>query len=161
MHPDAAFQWHPAARLFDGKGQEYRPVAAGAVVIADRPSGAALAQALAAPQGFRIGGDGPPPAPGPQPMFETLTSGSTGAPRRIRRSQASWIASFVVNARLFGIGPGARVAVLGRLVQSLSLYGATEALHLGATAFLLDDLRPDRQRRALWPDEPPDRLSGP
>ncbi len=83
------------------------------------------------------------------PMFETLTSGSTGAPRRIRRSHASWIASFAVNAARFGIGPGARVAVLGRLVHSLSLYGAMEGMHLGAEVHLLDGLRPDRQRAAL------------
>jgi len=82
-------------------------------------------------------------------MFETLTSGSTGTPRHIRRTQASWIASFNVNARLFGIGPGARVAVLGRLVHSVALYGAMEAMHLGAEAHLLDDLRPDRQRKVL------------
>ncbi len=54
-----------------------------------------------------------PPAPGPVPVFETLTSGSTGTPRRIRRTHASWIASFAVNARLFGIGPGRIVAVPG------------------------------------------------
>lgn len=82
-------------------------------------------------------------------MFETLTSGSSGSPRRIWRSQASWIRSFRVNAGLFGIGPGSKVAVLGRLVHSLSLYGALEALHLGGEVHLLDDLRPDRQRLTL------------
>jgi long-chain acyl-CoA synthetase len=82
-------------------------------------------------------------------MFETLTSGSSGAARRIWRTQESWIASFAVNARLFGIGPEERVAVLGRLVHSLALYGALEAVHLGAELHLLDDLRPDRQRAAL------------
>ena len=48
-----------------------------------------------------------------------------------------------------GIGPGARIAVLGRLIHSLSLYGAIEGLHLGAEVHLLDSLRPDRQRKAL------------
>ncbi|WP_431300529.1 AMP-binding protein [Tabrizicola sp. BL-A-41-H6] len=123
-------------------------MASGAPVIAERPSALALAAALATPV-FRIGGEGPAPEPGPVPMFETLTSGSTGTPRRIRRSHASWIASFDVNAARFGIGPGARVAVLGRLVHSLSLYGAVEGMHLGAEVHLLDGLRPDRQRGAL------------
>ena len=41
------------------------------------------------------------------------------------------------------------MAVLGRLVHSLALYGALEAVHLGAELHLLDDLRPDRQRRVL------------
>ncbi|MFD1809412.1 AMP-binding protein [Gemmobacter lanyuensis] len=41
------------------------------------------------------------------------------------------------------------MAVLGQLVHSLALYGAVEALHLGATLHLLDGVRPDRQARAL------------
>lgn len=114
-------------------------------MIEDRPSGAALARAFGGP--FRIGGAGGLSAT--EGMFETLTSGSSGQPRRILRPMASWIASFQVNAGLFGIGPGRRVAVLGRLVHSLSLYGAVEAVHLGAELHLLDDLRPDRQRAAL------------
>lgn len=141
------FRWHPAARLFDAQGEQ-RPLAASASVIAERPSAPALAAALATAV-FRIGGEGPAPEPGAEPMVETLTSGSTGTPRRIRRSHASWIASFEVNAARFGIGPGARVAVLGRLVHSLSLYGAVEGMHLGAEVHLLDSLRPDRQRLAL------------
>jgi long-chain acyl-CoA synthetase len=81
--------------------------------------------------------------------FETLTSGSSGAPRRIVREVESWIASFDVNARLFGIGRGARVAVLGGLEQSLSLYGAVEALHLGADLVVLGGRAPRAQARAL------------
>jgi long-chain acyl-CoA synthetase len=113
-------------------------------VIAEQPAGVAIGLAIAAGT-FRIGGAGPGPVAG----FETLTSGSSGVPRRVRRSQASWIASFRVNAGLFGVGPGVRVAVLGRLSQSLALYGALEAVHLGAALHLLDDLRPDRQVRVL------------
>jgi long-chain acyl-CoA synthetase len=98
---------------------------------------------------FRIGGPVDAPETLDVPSFETLTSGSSGAPRRILRSQASWIASFQGNAGLFGIGPGISVAVLGALTQSLALYGAVEGLHLGAAVHLLDGLRPDRQRVAL------------
>jgi long-chain acyl-CoA synthetase len=140
----AGFCWHPEARLFTpemavGQTAPHGPC------FADRPTDLALAGALSGAP-FRIGAqDAPPPETG----FETLTSGSTGAPRRIARSQASWHASFAVNARLFGTGPGTRVAVLGRLVQSLSLYGAVEALHLGADLHVLEGLRPDRQRAAL------------
>jgi len=98
---------------------------------------------------FRLGAtDRPGPQASAMPVFETLTSGSTGAPRRILRTQASWIASFEVSAG-FGIGPGARVAVLGQLVHSLALYGAIEALHLGAELHLLDNLRPVHQLKAL------------
>ena len=151
MAPKAAaglrFAWHPQARLFDATGQAVARGVPQTGVIADQPAAAALS-ALGG-SAFRIGGSGPAPAPGPEAVFETLTGGSSGAPRRIRRSQASWIASFGVNAGLFGIGPDSRVAILGPLVHSLALYGAVEALHLGAELHLLDGLRPDRQRAAL------------
>ena len=116
------------------------------IILPDSPQG--LAAAIGHPA-FRVGAsDQPGPDPYDQPILETLTSGSTGTPRRIRRTQASWTASFAVNATL-GIGPGARIATLGRLIHSLSLYGAVEGLHLGAEVHLLADLRPDRQRAAL------------
>ncbi|MBL9049127.1 MAG: AMP-binding protein [Tabrizicola sp.] len=140
------FRWHPDARLHDSAGREVRPLPSKGPVLPDSADGLAQAIGLSA---FRIGApERTPPDTGERPVFETLTSGSTGQPRRIRRSQASWIASFSVNAGL-GIGPGARVAVLGRLVHSLALYGAIEGLHLGAEVHLLDALRPDRQRQAL------------
>jgi long-chain acyl-CoA synthetase len=163
------FRWHPEARLYNSTGAEvpqsdeasatvapsaalasHLPPASGGqvagTVLADSPGG--LTAAIGHPA-FRIGAaDQPPPVPHEQPVFETLTSGSTGQPRRIRRTQASWTASFAINATL-GIGPGARIAVLGRLIHSLSLYGAVEGLHLGAEVHLLFDLRPDRQRAAL------------
>jgi long-chain acyl-CoA synthetase len=135
---------HPQARVFDARGQvEFAPGPGG--VMDERPSAQALAGAFGGP--FRIGGAGALQAG--VGAFETLTSGSSGQPRRIVRSCASWAASFAVNAGLFGIGPGVRVAVLGRLVHSLALYGAVEGLSLGAEVHLLDDLRPDRQRAAL------------
>lgn len=141
-----SFRWHPEARLFDSAGTAVPALPMAQHVVPDTPQG--LAQVLGLPA-FRIGApDQSPPDPGDVPVFETLTSGSTGRPRRIRRSQASWLASFAVNARL-GIGPGARVAVLGRLAHSLALYGAVEGLHLGAEVHLLAALRPDRQRQAL------------
>ena len=157
------FRWHPKARLIDSAGAELaagcppppspprsgegrRPAGVAGAIFPD--SAAGLAAAIGHPA-FRIGApDQPPPETHDLPVLETLTSGSMGQPRRIRRTQASWTASFAVNAGL-GIGPGARVATLGRLVHSLSLYGAVEGLHLGAEVHLLADLRPDRQRLAL------------
>ena len=118
-------------------------------VLPATPSATSLLAAFGT-EVFRIGGPGDVPETLPGvPCFETLTSGSSGPPRRILRRQASWIASFAVNARLFGIGPWVAVAVLGQLTQSLALYGAVEALHLGADLHLLDAVRPDRQRAAL------------
>ncbi len=120
-------------------------------VIADRPGPQALADAFAAAEAglsFRVGNALDPPQAG-EGWFETLTSGTSGAPRRILRRQDSWTRSFTVNATLFGLGPGVRVAIPGRLCQSLALYGAMEAVHLGAEVHLLDRLRPDRQVAAL------------
>lgn len=144
MQDAGGFHWHPAARVFDAAGRDVAPVAAAAGLIAARPAGAALVQAMAA-GAFRIGGEGPVPGAG----FETLTAGSSGAPRRIARSHASWARSFAVDAGLFGIGPGVRVGIPGQLVQSLALYGAVGGVCLGAEVHLLDGLRPDRQARAL------------
>jgi len=147
------FRWHAAARIFGPEGGEVLPVAEAGPVIDEGPCSAAVAAALA--RGglglpFRVGAvDLPAPEAGRRPVFETLTSGSTGVPRRIRRSQRSWCASFAVNAGLFGIGPGVRVAVPGRMVHSLSLYGALEGTSLGAEVHLLAGLRPDGQVAAL------------
>ncbi|MDO9640119.1 MAG: fatty acid--CoA ligase family protein [Pseudotabrizicola sp.] len=122
--------------------------AAFAPEVADRPGGTALVAALAGQgAGFRIGGEGAVEAG--SGCFETLTGGSLGGARRVVRSQGSWLASFAVNARLFGIGPGVRVAVPGRLSQSLALYAALEGLALGACVHLLDGLRVDRMARAV------------
>lgn len=145
------FRWHPAARLFGADRAEVALVADGLPMLDDMDSPTALAAAMARNgRSFRIGAvDQPAPLDADPPAFESLTSGTSGTPRRIRRSQSSWTTSFAVNARLFGIGPGARVAVLGRLSHSLALYAAIEGLHMGAAVHLLDRLRPDRQRRAL------------
>jgi long-chain acyl-CoA synthetase len=141
------FRWHPEARLIGPDGAAQGPVSKGYAAITDRPAVTALAAAVAQGAAFRIGGDGPVAA-GPG-AFETLTGGSMGAPRRILRSVASWTVSFTVNAGLFGIGPGVRVGILGRLSHSLSLYAALEGMHLGAEVHLLDGLRPDRAAQAL------------
>lgn len=141
------FRWHDAARLFGPDGAELSRH----IAFTPLPAGddAAAIAAVMAGQGrpFRIGGTGPLEA-GPG-EFETLTGGSLGNPRRVLRAQGSWLASFSVNAALFGIGPGVGVAVLGRPVHSLALYAALEGLHLGAEVHLLEGLRPDRQATAL------------
>ena len=84
--------------------------------------------------------------------FQCTTSGSTGAPRRIRRSMASWIANFETNTALFDLTQADRYVTLGALSHSLTLYAACEALHVGADLRLLDGLRPDRQAQALRED---------
>ncbi len=153
---ETQFHWHRAARVAGPDGVMHGPGGVALTVIAEQPGVAALQVAFAAADAglpFRIGVAGPAPDPAPDaaslPMFETLTGGSTGTPRRILRTQASWIASFRINAALFGIGPGTRVAVLGALSHSLALYAGIEALHLGADLHLLSGISPPRQGREL------------
>lgn len=149
---ETRFVWHPQARLFGPDGAEHASAGLALAVIPAQPAASAVQAAFAAAAAgvaFRIGGPAEPPLSGPVPMFETLTGGSTGTPRRIRRTQASWIASFRINAEMFAISPGTAVAVLGALSHSLALYAAIEALHLGADLHLLGGLRPDRQMQAL------------
>ncbi|MEZ5911620.1 MAG: AMP-binding protein [Paracoccaceae bacterium] len=154
------FAWHEGAQLRDAGGTRLWPAdpvkANGLVAIDDTDAGPALIAALAAAAAgaefcvapadriAALGSSQPVPE-----HFQCLSSGTTGEPRRIRRSQASWLASFSENARLFSLTPRDRGAVLGRLSHSLSLYAACEALHLGMDLELLAGLRPGAQRRAL------------
>jgi long-chain acyl-CoA synthetase len=73
------------------------------------------------------------------------TAGSTGAPKVIARSQASWIASFDINHEMFDITTDDCVAVFGGLQHSLALYGVIEAAHIGADICMLAGLRPNTQ----------------
>ncbi|MFN3847180.1 MAG: AMP-binding protein [Paracoccaceae bacterium] len=142
------FQARKTARLIGPDGADVPLVGVFQSVLPDRPGSTAVVAALSGQgRAFRIGGSGSLEA-GPG-CFETLTGGSLGGARRVVRTQASWLASFAVNARLFGIGPGVRVAVPGRLSQSLALYAALEGLCLGAEVHLLDGLRPDRMATAV------------
>lgn len=115
----------------------------------NRAALAALAEALARRLPIHASLEGVRVAPGdPGPWLYCQSSGSGGRVKTIRRSQASWIASFEIS-RARGLGPGERYAVLGQLGHSLALYGAVEALHLGAGLALLAGDAPRSQLRAL------------
>lgn len=85
-----------------------------------------------------------------QPQFQCLSSGTSGAARRIQRSHLSWIKSFAVNASLLQVSVKDRYAIVGHLSHSLPLYAALEACSLGADIQMLGELRPDRQLAALY-----------
>lgn len=85
----------------------------------------------------------------PGRLFQCETSGSTGVPRRVRRTHSSWTRSFRENARMLEFGASDEFAILGRLAHSLSLYGALEALFLGARLHDLSGLRPGAQLSGL------------
>ena len=61
------------------------------------------------------------------------TSGSTSAPRTIRRTTASWFDSFPVVAELTGLWPGSTVWVPGPLAGTMNLFAAVLARWAGAT----------------------------
>ncbi|WP_166418958.1 AMP-binding protein [Cochlodiniinecator piscidefendens] len=83
------------------------------------------------------------------PQLQCMSSGTTGTARAIRRSHLSWIKSFERNAGMWAIRAQDTYAVLGALSHSLALYGAMEAVHLGADLHILTGQRPDRQMQAL------------
>lgn len=78
-------------------------------------------------------------------QFATLTGGTSGTPKIIARSHASWIRSFDANAAQFQYSTDDSIAVLGALSHSLALYGVLEALHLGLNSHVLSPLSPTGQ----------------
>jgi long-chain acyl-CoA synthetase len=70
------------------------------------------------------------------PWLATCTSGSTGVPRVVLRTRASWTASHPAFSALTAAGPGRTVLVPGPLSGSLYLYGAVHALVEAGTLLL-------------------------
>ena len=156
MPGSALFRWHEHARLFAGDIQAARAINADEHIfrqIAPQPTYTALSNLGAAITGsdsFCVCDDVlPPDLQIKADDFLTLTGGSSGHPKIICRSQASWIASFQVNADMFAMVTNDSTAVLGKLSHSLALYGVLEALHLGLDAYALDELRPKSQCSAI------------
>ncbi|AXI44978.1 AMP-dependent synthetase [Sulfitobacter sp. SK012] len=150
----STFHWHPVARAYVGPQQVARRTRpsniSGLQIISPDPAELALShlsEILGTGNAFCIG-TAPATMP-PKNSFVTSTGGSTGSPKLIQRSHASWIASFETNAALFGYTASDQIAVLGPISHSLSLYGILEALHLGMDAHVLAELRPSKQSKAL------------
>ena len=148
------FVWTSRSVVTGPKGPVTRPYPAPnpkVVMIPPLPTTACLQQAAAT----FLGGSEfcitdtpaltPPSQAGAAGYFQCLTSGSSGEPKRLRRSHSSWTRSFQVNADKWNITDQECYAVPGALSHSLALYGCLEALYLGADLLLLSDLRPDRQ----------------
>ncbi|MFI7134127.1 class I adenylate-forming enzyme family protein [Nonomuraea sp. NPDC050153] len=87
------------------------------------------------------------PKPGDR-AWACFSSGSTGRPRAIVRTRASWTESFPHLADLAGIGPDDVVLIPGPLVSSLYAFAAVHTLATGATA-LLPGRRPSRTMAGL------------
>ncbi|MEP1767988.1 MAG: AMP-binding protein [Sulfitobacter sp.] len=145
--PSHCFQWHPDARAFAADAEVFpSPRPDHPRVIAPHPPKSALqniAAALAANTPFCVTDQAvhDMAALGPT-QFATLTGGTSGPPKVIQRSQASWIASFYANAAQFAYEQSDSIAVLGGLGHSLTLYGLLEGLHLGRDVHVLTSLAP-------------------
>ncbi|WP_454044337.1 class I adenylate-forming enzyme family protein [Cellulosimicrobium sp. Marseille-Q8652] len=95
----------------------------------------ASAHASAAPQGGAAAAGASGPAPDDL-AWAGFSSGSTGRPRAVVRTRASWVDSFDDVARLTGTTPADTVLVPGPLASSLYCFAAVHTLALGACAFL-------------------------
>ncbi|MDS9470072.1 AMP-binding protein [Paracoccus sp. MBLB3053] len=144
---EAVFQWSPNARL--NVAGRWLDEGDDAVTALERDL-ADLRSAIRSGQEFTIGPTGIQiVVPGKRGYFRSLSSGTTGAAKSIRRSHTSWIASFEVNRAFLGLGPSDRYGMLGMPAHSLTLYAISEAAHLGANLHCLGGLRPRRQAQLL------------
>ncbi|MDG4821115.1 fatty acid--CoA ligase family protein [Asanoa sp. WMMD1127] len=75
-------------------------------------------------------------APVPGMGWGTFTSGSTGAPRMIVRTAASWAASFAGVERLTGLTKDDVVYLPSPLVSSVTMFSVAHARSIGATVVL-------------------------
>lgn len=73
-----------------------------------------------------------------------FTSGSTGSPKGYARAHSSWLHGFVASEQMMSLTPEDVVAVPGPLSHSLHLYGAVQALHMGACVLTSNRFVPRR-----------------
>lgn len=142
--PLPCFHWHPDARAFAGADEVTPQTGTVPRHIPAQPVAAALSmlgQSLSGGTPFCIGDHAHPNLETLEfTQFATLTGGTSGTPKIIARSDASWIHSFAANAAQFRYTTADSIAVLGALSHSLALYGVLEALHLGLNAHALSPL---------------------
>ncbi|KGN33296.1 O-succinylbenzoate-CoA ligase [Knoellia sinensis KCTC 19936] len=81
--------------------------------------------------------------------LELTTSGTTAAPRTVRRTVASWVDSFDHVSRLTGTGPGDRVLVPSPPSSSMFAFAHAHAAHVGAGVVALNHWSLRNAERAL------------
>ena len=84
----------------------------------------------------------------PGGAFQSMSGGSTGHPKIVERSCASWVLSFDANNDFYNLR-GTRFAIFGSITHSLALYAALEGLHLGCEVHHLQGLMPVTQLQYL------------
>jgi long-chain acyl-CoA synthetase len=83
-------------------------------------------------------------AHGKRLFYLGLTSGSTGLPKGVLRTQASWATSFRQMTAAFGLQADDHVLLGGSLAHSFFLTGALHALSIGAEVICLEKFIPAR-----------------
>ncbi|KZL20589.1 putative acyl--CoA ligase YhfT [Pseudovibrio axinellae] len=83
-------------------------------------------------------------AHGEDPFYIGFTSGSTGQPKGYQRGHASWLKGFSLSKDVMGLGAWDRVAVPGPMSHSLHLYGAVQALDMGAAVLTVSQFQARR-----------------
>lgn len=151
--PEGHFHWHSTSRAFAGDHEvALLPTDAPSAIPCDIVSDALqmLYSAIAGSGVFCVSSRALPElAQLTAGQFATLTGGTSGAPKVIVRTHASWIKSFEANAAMFSYVTSDSIAVLGSLSHSLALYGVLEAAHHGLDIHALSPLKPSRQAARL------------
>ena len=137
----STFTWHQLATLIDKSGTTTAQAAAN--VPAARTNDPNLPHAALAGF-FNATSENLSPVIGPANSapdvagtFFTRTGGTTGAPKLIRRTTKSWLHSIHILQTHLSLSPASRVASIGDLSHSLTLYAAVEALITGAKMHLI------------------------
>lgn len=145
-----ALLWHPNATLTDRSGETLgwdgaQNVPASETAQISDPSRCIPAFFNALTQGKSPLLGKPTQAQDIAGTFFTQTSGSTGAPKLIRRTTDSWLHSIQVMQTHCSITPKSRVACIGDLAHSLTHYATVEALVSGAAMHLLTSTQIPKQ----------------
>ncbi|MEH6645134.1 AMP-binding protein [Sulfitobacter sp.] len=147
--PEGHFHWHSKSRAFAGDQEVALHAADAPLTIPCDPVSDALQMLYSAVTGTRAFCVSNRALPELDQLtagqLATLTGGTSGAPKVIVRTHASWIKSFEANAAMFTYIASDSIAVLGALSHSLALYGVLEAAHHGLEIHALSPLKPSGQ----------------
>ena len=147
--PEGHFHWHKNSRAFAGSKEVALRSTDTSAAIHPEPVDEALNRLYSAISGrgvFCISDTALPALDSLQAgQFATLTGGTSGSPKVIVRTHASWIKSFDTNAQMFSYVDTDSIAGLGSLNHPLALYGIMEGAYVGICVHALSALKPSEQ----------------
>lgn len=126
----------------------------GAALVVTAPEHAAVLQNLGfSTHSVPVDGAGPlhpvRPASAERELLVICTSGSSGEPKAIVRSQGSWQQSLSSGAAILGAVPAALTLCPGPISHGLGLYALVESLHTGGTLLASGRWNTDTARTLL------------